>query len=56
MILNLLKVLKETSFYKRKKEIMIKTWTFTKEKFILRRKEEHEFSDKGKVDIMDFSE
>ena len=58
MVLGLLKWLKETSFYDRNKVIIIKHELSTKGKFILRRKKGrvYEFTDKGKVDIMDFWE
>ena len=57
MVLDLLKWLKETSFYERKKEIITKTWTLHKKKiYIKKRGRVYEFLDKGKVDIMDFCE
>ena len=39
MVLDLLKWLKETSFYEKKKEIFIKTWTFHKRKIDIKKKE-----------------
>ena len=41
----------------RKKEIIIKTWTLHERKVHIKKKGRvYEFSDKGKVDIMDFWE
>ena len=54
--LGLLKLFLETSFYERKKEIIIKTWTLHERKVHIKKKGKYEFSDKGKVDIMDFWE
>ena len=57
MVLGLLKWLKETSFYKRKKKIIIKTWTLHERKGCIKKKgKAYEFLGKGKVDIMDFWE
>ena len=38
MVLSLLKVLKETSFYERKKSIIIKTWTLHERKVHIKKK------------------
>ena len=55
MLLGLLKWLKETSFYDRKKKIIIKTWTLHERKVHFDKKGRiYDFSDKGKVEIMDF--
>ena len=57
MVLGLLKWLKETSFFERKKEIIIKTWTLHERKVhIKERGRVYEFSDKGEVDIKNFWE
>ena len=57
MILGLLKWLKETSFFERKKEIIIKTWTLHERKIhIKKRGRVYEFSDKREVDIKNFWE
>ena len=48
MELGLLKWLKETCFYERKKEIIINTWTLNKEKVHIKKKRRaYAFSDKG---------
>ena len=55
MVLDLLKWLKETLLYERKKKIIIKTWTLHERKAYIKKKRRiYEFSDKGKVDITDF--
>ena len=55
MILGLLKWLKETRFYERKNEIMIKTWTLYERKAHIKKKQRvYEFLGKGKVDITNF--
>ena len=54
MFLGFLKWLKEISFYERKDEIIIKTWTLHERKVDIKNKDRvYEFSDKRKVDIMD---
>ena len=55
MVLSLLKWLKETRFYERKNEIIIKIWTLHERKVHIKKEGRvYEFADKGKVDIMDF--
>ena len=55
MVLGLLKWLKETRFYERKKNILIKTWTLHERKVHIKKNWRfYEFSDKEKVDITDF--
>ena len=57
MVLGLLKSLKETGFYDRKKKIIIKAWTFhEKEVHIKKKGWAYEFSDKEIADILDFCE
>ena len=57
MVLALLKWLKETSFYERKKDIIIKTRTLHERKVHIKKKiRVYKFSDKGKSDIMDLWE
>ena len=41
---------------KKRKKLLQKHELWTKEEFILRRKEKYEFSDKGKVDIIVWSD
>ena len=54
-VLGLLKWLKETCFYERKKKIIIKAWTLHERKVHIKKKgRAYEFSDKGKVDVADF--
>ena len=56
MVLGLLKSLKETSFYERQKSLK-KAWTLYERKFHIKKKGRYyEFSDKRKVDIIDFWE
>ena len=57
MVLGLLKCLRETRFCERKKEIIMKTWPLDERKVHIKKKGRvYEFSDKGKIDIMDFLE
>ena len=57
MVLGLLKSLKETGFYDRKKKIIIKAWTFhEKEVHIKKKGWVYGFSDKEIADILDFCE
>ena len=57
MFLALLKWLKVTSFYERKKEIIIKTLILHERKVHIKTKGRvYQFLDKGEVDIMDFWE
>ena len=57
MVWGISKWLKETGFYERNKEIIIKTWPFHERKVHIKKKGRvYEFSDKGKVHITDFWE
>ena len=56
MLLGLSKVLKETSFYERKREIVIKTWILHERKVHIKKKGRVWIFGKGKVDIMDLCE
>ena len=57
MVLGLLKWLEEKNFYDGKKETIIKAWPLHKRKTHIKKKGRvYEFSDKVKVDIMDFWE
>ena len=57
MVLGLLKWLKETRFSERKKGFIIKTWPLLERKVHIDKKGGvYEFSDKGKVDNLDFWE
>ena len=57
MVLGLWKWLKETRFSERKKGFIIKTWTLLERKVHIDKKGGvYEFSDKGKVDNLDFWE
>ena len=55
MVIGLLKWLKETRVYERKKKIIIKTWAlYEKGNHIKKKEKAYEFLEKGKFDIMDF--
>ena len=48
------KTVKERSFYDKKKEIILRTWTLHEREVHIKKKGEvYEFSDKGKVHIID---
>ena len=55
MLLGLLKLLKETRFYERKKKNIIMAWALHERKVHIEKKRRaYQFLDKGKVDVPDF--